>query len=414
MPYKASEPNNQTRKVVMAVMADDNIQVFVAPLEGKTLVILLPRTANTDVLFHEVSEKTGIPEEHMRLSYRSKSLEKGKTLQYFEIKNMSTIHLLLRLVGGGGANTASRPSGSADQIPREVVCILCARKLDPSNMGLSCDNGHTICKTGECNESFLNKALLSEIATIFPPCCSVCHIRYPTDPVYDMLEKLPFEKRLEVAKDIFYYHTIDKTLHVDEVKVCCPNPACEYMEIHPKGPGFRSIECKKCKLQSCIYCGSSAKGDHSICEEYGHIKLELNTAVKEGSYRRCPKCRNGGVKDDKCVHITCKSCGEEYCYICLKTKSEIAEPWYEHMSDFDKNRNHCPMHLNKIPTYPSNEDAAVRFFHENLKCHYLKPILDKYGEAGQGAFQLFGDDYGITLTQALNPVPFIAQVKRVY
>ena len=49
----------------------------------------------------KIKEKVGIPEDQMRLFNAGRQLEDGRTLSDYGIKRGSTLHIILRLRGGG-------------------------------------------------------------------------------------------------------------------------------------------------------------------------------------------------------------------------------------------------------------------------------------------------------------------------
>ena len=77
------------------------IKVFIKTLSGKTLEVLIPPTTTVDELKHEILGKEGISENLQRLIFEGKQLEGQQTLVSYGITAECTIHLMLRLSGGG-------------------------------------------------------------------------------------------------------------------------------------------------------------------------------------------------------------------------------------------------------------------------------------------------------------------------
>eukprot|EP00494_Astrolonche_serrata_P027332 UN27595 len=98
----------------------------------------------------------------------------------------------------------------------------------------------------------------------------------------------------------------------------CPGVNCDYAVAYELG-GAHPIQCK-CGHLWCFGCNfeshNPASCDHAQKWEEKNSSDSENVNWIMANTKKCPKCKTNIEKNQGCMHMTCRQCRHEFCWLC--------------------------------------------------------------------------------------------------
>lgn len=173
--------------------------------------------------------------------------------------------------------------------PKKIECQICGDSFSRDEMiTLECD--HFFCK--DCTRQHISTNIADSKSLIT---CPLCKVEISDHVIEDLVSQKEW--------DNFVILKINKSFNL----VDCPK--CENRFI----PDEALAVCS-CGHSFCVKClRPPHTGD---CDEAEIQELMSKLETAGNVFSQCPQCKSPFIKDDKCEHVKCATCGTEFCFMC--------------------------------------------------------------------------------------------------
>jgi len=263
-------------------------------------------------LVKDLAETLHIPQPKAELLLISAKWKKDLALEmWFKVSGTKKLNKFL-LDHGMSSNNPEKP-----QTGPRITCWVCCTDVKLTEaFHLGC--GHQYCVN--CWAHYLQVEIEKGISSVWMKCPGEkCGLRIPSFKIRELLEKS--------RKFLGYYeeHFLDYYIQCQRDMTHCPAPNCRYILEFTSTSESNDVECW-CGHRSCFECKETA---HAPCscnqlKRWNELKESEgenrtgNTAAMwiTANTKKCPNCKVNIEKNQGCMHMTCRQCRHEFCWLC--------------------------------------------------------------------------------------------------
>eukprot|EP00727_Mastigamoeba_balamuthi_P013830 m51a1_g907 hypothetical protein (610) ;mRNA; r:105444-108264 len=197
-------------------------------------------------------------------------------------------------------------------VPDPLYCPVCDETVSGAQGYAVPGCGHAYCIS--CwslyvAEKFKGGVECTRATCMYPKCKSPC----PSEL---------FRRLLSPADCTTYERFFTESL-VDALPSCkwCPSPGCQNCVQVPQGYN-KPVTCR-CGFTFCFECCDYDVGDHAPCDcdmlrEWNRKASDEseNVTWMRANTKSCPRCHSHIEKNGGCMHMTCRKCRHEFCWLC--------------------------------------------------------------------------------------------------
>lgn len=249
--------------------------------------------------------------------------EIGQTVPKRSKSKTSRKHTHTHHTSNGGSSSAASTAGLTAKLEGSVECLICADDLDASECtALTCD--HAFCNS--CWADYLTMKI-TEGAVEKLTCPGLnCKNIVPDQVVATLVTGAVYDK---------YVRFITKSFVESNAKCTwCPAPNCGNAITAEMLQEGTTVQCS-CGYAFCFSCHNEAHAP-ATCE---HVRIWAQKCRDDSetthwlgaNTKECPKCKVAVEKNGGCMHMTCRHCTHEWCWLCSR-------PWKGHNDYYSCNR----------------------------------------------------------------------------